>query len=69
MGIRAWSGLQWPKFPTHEEAGTEIAQLHTRRASQTCQRHSISLIVQDVAPVFPQDRTEAECLQFVADGK
>lgn len=33
-------------------AGTEIAQFHAGVRRQTCERHTIYLHVQDVAPVF-----------------
>ena len=56
MSIRAWLGLQLPKFPTHEGVGTEIAKLHAGVRRQTCERHTIYLHVQDVAPVFRRAR-------------
>ena len=52
MSIRAWLGLQWPKFPTHQEAGTEIPHLHTSVRRQTCERTVFRILVQDIAPVF-----------------
>ena len=51
MSIRASLGLQWPKFPTHEEVGTEIAHLHAL-PRQIHERQAIYLPVQDVALAF-----------------
>jgi hypothetical protein len=39
-------------FSIYEEASNEITQLHTGLGRQTGEWHRISLIVQDVAPVF-----------------
>ena len=68
MSIRAWLGLQWPKFPTHEEVGTEIAELHAGVRRQTCERHTIYASCARCCTRFPQDEAEADCFQFIGDG-
>jgi hypothetical protein len=65
MSIRAWLGLQWPKFPTHEEVRYRNCA-GVRR--QTCERHAVYDFCARYCTRFPQDEGEADCFQFIGDG-